>query len=124
MDSTLYTNISFWLNGGSSGGQKLQVYGLLDAGGSQNQAQSARYYLNTPTPMANTWQQYKVPLSALGVANQANFTGFVIQDSTGAGEPTFYLDDISLVTNVVIAGTNAPVTITVNARPTGTRSAP
>src|ERR1700733_998862 len=35
MDSTPYTNISFWLNGGSSGGQKLQVYGLLDAGGSQ-----------------------------------------------------------------------------------------
>ncbi|MGB7747089.1 MAG: glycoside hydrolase family 44 protein [Verrucomicrobiia bacterium] len=115
MDSTPYTNITFWLNGGSSGGQKLQVYGLLDAGGSQNQAQSARYYLNNPTPVANTWQQYTVPLSALGVANAANFTGFVIQDSAGLAEPTFYLDDISLVTNVVVAGTNSPVSIAINA---------
>ncbi len=115
MDSTPYTNISFWLNGGSSGGQKLQVYGLLDAGGSQNQAQSARYYLNSPTPIANTWQRYTVPLSALGVANQANFTGFVIQDSAGTAEPTFYLDDISLVTNAVVSGTNAPVSIAINA---------
>jgi hypothetical protein len=122
MDSTPYTNISFWLNGGSSGGQKLQVYGLLDAGGSQNQAQSARYYLNKP--LANTWQQYTVSLSALGVANQANFTGFVIQDSAGSAEPTFYLDDISLVTNVVTSGTNSPVSITVNAQANRTPISP
>ena len=31
MDSTPYAAISFWLNGGSSGGQQLQVYGFLDA---------------------------------------------------------------------------------------------
>ena len=113
MDSTPYTNITFWLNGGSSGGQKLQVYGLLDAGGSQNQAQSARYQLATLT--AGAWQQFTIPLSALGVANQVNFTGFVIQDSTGNGQPTFYVDDISLVTNAIVAGTNAPVSISINA---------
>jgi hypothetical protein len=120
MDSTPYASLSFWLHGGSSGGQQLQVYGLLDAGGSQNQAQSARYNLNSPAPAANTWQQYTIPLSALGVANQANFTGFVIQDSAGTAEPTFYLDDISLVTNAVTTGssggTNAPVSISVDAQ--------
>ena len=31
MDSTPYSSISFWLNGGSSGGQHLQIYGLLPA---------------------------------------------------------------------------------------------
>jgi hypothetical protein len=113
LDSTPYTNLSFWLNGGSSGGQKLQVYGLLDAGGSANQSQSASYHLTTLT--ANTWQQFQVPLSALGVAGQPNFTGFVIQDAAGTAEPTFYVDDISLVTNAVTAGTNAPVAITINA---------
>ncbi len=113
MDSTPYTNISFWLNGGSSGGQKLQVIGLLDAGGSQNQWQSAMYQLASLT--ASTWQQYTIPLSALGVANHANFTGFVIQDRSGAAEPTFYVDDISLITNVVIAGTNSQVSIAINA---------
>lgn len=92
MTNTAYASISFWLNGGSSGGQQLQMYGNL---GTPTVAQSARYYLNTP--LANTWQQYTVPLSALGVANATNFTGFAIQDSVGSAEATFYLDDIQLV---------------------------
>jgi hypothetical protein len=109
MDSTPYASISFWLNGGSSGGQHLQVYGLLNGSG-----QSAHYALGTAA--AGTWQQFTVPLSALGVANQATFSGFVIQDSAGTGEPTFYLDDISLVsTTTPTPGTNAPVTIGLDA---------
>ena len=94
MTNTAYASISFWLNGGASGGQQLQMYGNLYVGG-VNTAQTARYYLNTP--LANTWQQYIVPLSALGVANTTNFSGFAIQDSVGSTEPTFYLDDIQLV---------------------------
>ena len=73
----------------SVGGQQLQMYGTLNFA-----AQSARYLL--ASPLANTWQQYTVSLSALGVANTNNFTGFVIQDKAGSTEPTFYLDDIQL----------------------------
>ena len=113
-DSVLFTNISFWLNGGASGGQKLHVYGLLDANGSLNDGQG-KYYDLPPLP-TNSWEHFNVPLSTLGVAGVPNFTGFVIQDITGAAQPTFYLDDISLVTNIVTAATNAPVTITVNAQ--------
>ena len=93
MTSTPYASISFWLNGGASGGQHLQVYGLLDIAGTGPTAQSGRYYLGTPS---NTWQQYTVPLSTLGVANRTNFAGFAIQDSAGTNEPAFYLDDIQL----------------------------
>ena len=89
MTNTAFASISFWLNGGSSGGQQLQMYGNLSTG-----AQSPRYHL--AAPLINTWQQYTVPLSALGVANTTNFTGFAIQDSAGSTEPTFYLDDIQL----------------------------
>jgi alpha-L-arabinofuranosidase len=92
MADSNYASISFWLNGGPTGGQGLQLYGNL---GSPPVAQGARYYLSTP--LANTWQQYTVPLSALGVANQTNFTGFAIQDSEGTAQPVFYLDDIQLV---------------------------
>ena len=70
------------------------MYGTLNIAGADT-AQSARYHLNTP--LANFWQQYTVPLSALGVANATNFAGFVIQDSAGGAEPVFYLDDIQLV---------------------------
>lgn len=68
MDSTPYASISFWLNGGASGGQHLQVYGLLNGGGA-----STTYALGSVA--ANTWQQFTVPLSALGVANQTLSAG-------------------------------------------------
>jgi len=84
--------LSFWLNGGVTGGQNLQIYATLDA---PVTVQNARYYLSSP--IASTWQQYIVPLAALGVANATNFTGFAIQDSVGSSEATFYLDDIQLI---------------------------
>ncbi len=87
--STGFASVSFWLNGGTIGGQQLQMYGTLNFA-----AQSARYHLTAP--LANTWQLFTVSLSALGVANTNNFTGFVIQDSANSKEPTFYLDDVQL----------------------------
>lgn len=104
--NTGYATLSFWLNGGVSGGQQLQVYGNL---GSSPTVQSARFILNTP--IANTWQLYTVPLSAIGVAGQTNFSGFAIQDGVGSTEPTFYLDDIQLVN----AAAPSLVHLTVNA---------
>ncbi len=106
MTDSAYSSISFWLNGGPNGGQQLQMYGNLDVGGTST-AQPGRYYLNTPP--ANIWQQYTVPLSALGVANATNFTGFAIQDSVGSTEPTFYVDDIQFVSSVVPAVTHITV---------------
>ncbi len=119
LDSSPYTNLVFWLNGGAAGGQKLQVYGLLDTNGSVNFAPSQRYSLGTLAG-GNVWTQFMVPLSALGVASHANFTGFVIQDAIGATQATFYVDDISLATNSAYAppavATNAAVTVAVDVR--------
>lgn len=117
MDPTPYAAISFWLNGGASGGQALQVYGNLDVGGNAVTSQSGRYTI--PVLAANSWAEFTVPLATLGVAGQPNFTGFVIQDRAGTTQPVFYVDDISLVTNLTSAmntGTNAPVAITVDAQ--------
>jgi alpha-N-arabinofuranosidase len=95
MDSRLYSNLSFAINGGASGGQRLQVYGLLHVGTANNAGQGQ--YVSLGTLPTNTWQRFVVPLSALGVANRTNFTGLVIQDRVGAAQPTFYVDDIQLV---------------------------
>ena len=107
MDSSIYTNLTFWVNGGASGGQQLKIYAELTTG--------AQPGINLPTLAANTWQQLTFSLAALGVANQPNFTRFSIQDQSGAAEPTFYVDDISLITNAVTAGTNANVTVQIDA---------
>lgn len=104
--NSAYASVSFWLNGGAGGGQNLQMYGNLGTGPT---AQSPRYSLTAPE--ANTWLQYTVPLSSLGVADVTNFSGFAIQDSAGTSEPTFYLDDIQLIN----ATPPSPIQLTVNA---------
>ena len=109
MDSSQFTYLTFWINGGANGGQQVQVQGILDGSAPQAPVQIG------PLP-ANSWQQITLSMSALGVANQPNFTGFWIQIETPSAVPVFYVDDISLIANAVTAGTNAPVSIAVNAQ--------
>jgi hypothetical protein len=92
-DSSPYASLSFWINGGATGGQLLQVYGLLHVGDTANVGQ---LHFPLGTIQADAWQHVTIPLTALGVANQTNFTGFVIQSQVGAAQPTYYLDDIQL----------------------------
>jgi hypothetical protein len=84
-----YIALDFWINGGRSGGQRLQIGGLLDG---TNQ-------IDYPLPalQANTWQHFTVPLSSIGVANAPNFSGFWIQSSVAAAQPVFYVDDVQLL---------------------------
>ena len=105
MDSSPYANLSFWINGGPSGGQQLQLAGLLgDVNGG-----TVAGTTNLGTLAANTWRQVTVSLAALGVGNQPNLTRFWLQDQTGGPQPIFYMDDITLVGN----GTPPPaVTLT------------
>ncbi|HEY3914308.1 MAG TPA: hypothetical protein VGN61_07465, partial [Verrucomicrobiae bacterium] len=89
VNSTPYTSLTFWINGGSTGGQSVQVWGSLDHN-------SQTGHTLTPLP-TNTWKQITIPLATLGVANMPNFTGFGIQGNVGGGQRTFYVDSVSLV---------------------------
>ncbi|HVM48129.1 MAG TPA: Ig-like domain-containing protein, partial [Candidatus Acidoferrum sp.] len=91
-NSSPYTNLTFWINGGASGGQILKLQGLLNGATPTN-------YVQLGPLAAATWQQVAVPLSTLGVANKPNMNGLWLQDLTGGPQPTFYVDDILLVTN-------------------------
>src|ERR1022692_3162495 len=88
IDASAYTSLAFWINGGASGGQQLQVYAEL--GG------TAQSPVNLPTLTANTWQQITLSLASLRVAGQPNFARFSIQNKTGSALATFYVDDMSL----------------------------
>jgi hypothetical protein len=101
-DTTPYSSLSFWIHGGAQGGQRLQVRAVLSG-----QAQSG-VALSPLT--ANTWQQITVSLSSLGAANRPNMDGIWIQDTTGATQPTFYVDDIVLI-GAGTAPTSANLTI-------------
>ena len=87
-DSTLYASLVFWINGGPSGGQLLQVQAELSG--------TAQTVVTLPALAANTWQQFTIPLASLGVQSKPNLDGFWIQDRSGTTLPTFYVDDISI----------------------------
>lgn len=102
-NASLYNSLSFWANGGTNGGQILDVYvSLSDVDQS--------HYVLSPTLPANTWQQYVIPLATLGAANKTNLTKLTIQLSSG-NKTTFYIDDIQLTANPA----PATVHVTLNA---------
>jgi alpha-L-arabinofuranosidase len=102
-DSSLYADLVFWIDGGSTGGQLLQVQATLNG--------AAQTVYTLPPLAANTWQQFTIPLSSLGVQSQPNLDGFWIQDRSGTTQPTFFVDTIS-ITAQPAPGT---VNVTVNA---------
>lgn len=91
-DTTGYGNVTFWVNGGPVGGQRLHVSGTL--------AFSGQPGVTIAPLVANTWQQVSIPLASLGVDNKPNSTGFWIQEWTGSAQPVYYIDDVVLTGTV------------------------
>jgi hypothetical protein len=102
-DSSLYANLVFWIDGGSTGGQLLQVQATLNG--------TAQTVVTLPPLAANSWQQVTIPLSSLGVESQPNLDGFWIQDRSGTTQPRFYVDTISITAQPAPSVVN----VTVNA---------
>lgn len=100
LSSAPYAAVSFWINGGTSGGQQIRLLGRLDG------QEQAPFVLPSPLT-ANTWQHITVPLDSLGVANKTNLTGLDIGNGTGSTIPTFYVDDISLTAAALNIATDA-----------------
>lgn len=87
-DGTTYSNLSFWANGGTGGGQILRLY--VQYGTSAGPT-------NTLSPLsANTWQQFVIPFSSLGIAGATNLNRFNLVLSSNGTTNTFYVDDIQL----------------------------
>src|SRR5690348_7761831 len=108
-DSTPYASLSFWINGGTAGGQQLQVQALLSS--------SAQTPVTLAVLPTNSWRHLVLSLDSLGAAGQSTFSGFWIQDRLGAAQPTFYLDDVALLanTNPPPPVTNAAVAVSIDA---------
>jgi alpha-L-arabinofuranosidase len=86
VDTTPYTNVSFWLNGGATGGQSVLVSGELGGSG------MAGIWVTAST---NTWKPFTISLTALGINNKSNLTGF--QLGNGTSTQPFFIDDMRLV---------------------------
>jgi hypothetical protein len=90
LNSSDFTNVTFWLNGGPSGGQTLNVQATLSS--------TAQSEIVTVGPLAaGTWQQYTISLASLGVADEPDLDGFWLQNSSGNAAATYYVADMVLV---------------------------
>ena len=83
-----YQAISFWINGGTTGGQLLMVKTTL--------SNTSGIGYNLPPLKANTWQQVIVPMPGVGAGSVNNFDGIWIEDRSGNAQSTYYVDDFSL----------------------------
>lgn len=91
---TAFTNVTFWIHGGSDGNQIVQIQATRSG-----VAQSAVVLTALP---ANLWRQETISLAALGVASAADFDGLWWQVQNVSGTTTFFVDDITLI------GTTSP----------------
>ena len=82
-----YESLKFWVNGGATGGQTLNVV-ALKSDVAQPSVQIG--------PLTSAWQEFVIPLAQLGIANVADLSGLWLQDNSGTTQPTFYVDDIHL----------------------------
>ncbi|HXT12761.1 MAG TPA: alpha-L-arabinofuranosidase [Candidatus Angelobacter sp.] len=85
-----YTNFNFWVNGGATGGQRVQIYFQYD-----NLNVTGPSYLLPALP-TNAWRQFFIPFSALGIAGVTNISRVNFQLTSGGTAGPFYLDDVSL----------------------------
>jgi hypothetical protein len=106
-DGAAFTHLTFWVNGGNTGGQSVQVQATRSG-----TAQIA--VVLSPLPL-NSWRQETISLDALGVAGATDFDGVWWQARNAGAAPTFYVDDITLVVSNSAPGTSGPVAITVDA---------
>ncbi len=95
-DTKTYDRISFWVNGGSAGGQRIVVVANGDTAHS--------YPL---TLQANAWTQVIIGFNQLG--SPTTLSDLYWQEATGGAQPVYYLDDITL-----LGGTVQPVALSVD----------
>jgi hypothetical protein len=88
LNAAAYTNLSFWINGGAAGGQKLQVYAQYGTNSGAT--------VQLPALPANTWQWMQVSLVKLAVANATNLNRITLQLTASGASGTFYVDDMEL----------------------------
>jgi hypothetical protein len=83
-----FDSLHFWINGGATGGQTLNVVAL------RNDVGQPAVPIGPLSP--GSWQEIVIPLSALGIANVADLSGLWLQENAGVTQPTFFVDDIHL----------------------------
>jgi len=93
-----HPTLRLWVHGGASGGQQLRLFlQLNDAVVAQAELDS---YISGGALAAGTWREVTVPLGQAPLSYAGSFDRIDLQSDAGGGQPTLYVDDVSLVAGV------------------------
>ena len=92
--ATDFTGIDFWVNGGTTGGQNVDVVISLDP---DVVASASLTSLNGGTPVpAGAWQHIQATFTTGVLAYSGNFDRISLQDESGGTQADIYFDDVML----------------------------
>jgi len=106
LNGTDYSAVTFWAHGGVTGTRSLHFFIQQSDIGGETPMQA----LNVP---AGVWTPFTITLSSLG--NPAVIKRLNLMDGTGSIQPTFYVDDIRLVSRQGNGGEVLTATIAIQA---------
>jgi hypothetical protein len=92
-----YTTLEFWVNGGTAGGQQLDL--ILQSGGEPVLTLDLNQYVRNGSIQPQQWEKITIPLSQLPIPN-AIFDGFLFKGRGTQQQGRVYLDDMVLTKEV------------------------
>lgn len=105
-----FSSLDFWINGGSAGGQKLWAGIMVDT--------NKNYYRYPMGALkSNKWQHFNIPIKNFK-AKGTGILAFLLQDMSGKGGHTLYLDSVQLLGSTCPVSQPAPKpTLTPTSKP-------
>ena len=99
IDTAIYQGIGFWVHGGTTGGQPLS-FSVRDNAG--NNATNSFTF----APESNMWTRYEVSFVQLGISGTVERLFW--RNTSNSAIDTYYVDQIELLTTVVVPPTPTP----------------
>jgi mannan endo-1,4-beta-mannosidase len=92
-----YDRLSFWIDGGGAGGQKV-LAALHYPPNNTTPGVAIEPYLRggSPSVPQNGWAQVVIPLSAFNLAGATTIDGVILQDGSGTSQPDVWIDDVTI----------------------------
>jgi len=93
-----YPVLHFWIHGGTSGGQTLELFACPDETGTSCADAPLNSFVAGGAIAANQWREVTVPLALPPLSLGGSIGRIDLQNQTTPGaQPTLYIDDMSLV---------------------------
>lgn len=107
-----FTELHFSINGGPTNSRAIAIYFTVN--GSSTKSLNLNTFITGGMVAANSWKTVTVPLSDFGMKPTDVISAFVLQESSGAAQQPFWIDNVGFTPNIL----RTPVKVAINAAST------